>query len=252
MTMNSIGQDARPMICTPLVGMNEEQLVEQLQQVLGKRPDIIEWRADFFAELADDAAVLKTAAALKDIAGDTPLLFTIRSWHEGGQTIMLTDQEVIELNAEICRKTAIEYVDCELRNAHDHIRYLREASAVCGKKMIGSFHNFDFTPSCEEIVLKLIEAEQKKMDVAKVAVMPKSLEDVLALLNATVLAKRQLSIPLITMSMGKYGAISRMVGGVFGSALTFAVGAKASAPGQVPIEDLQAVLDIIDRSMDEK
>jgi len=52
--------------------------------------------------------------------------------------------------------------------------------------------------------------------------------------------------------MGPLGAVTRLLGGVFGSSLTFAVGATASAPGQIPIEDLQTVLAIIQKSMDDK
>jgi 3-dehydroquinate dehydratase-1 len=98
-------------------------------------------------------------------------------------------------------------------------------------------------------VNKLAEAAEKQLDVAKVAVMPQTLEDVLTLLSATLEAKSRLSIPLITMSMGKYGMVSRMIGGVFGTALTFAVGAQASAPGQVPIEELRTVLQTIENTM---
>jgi len=39
--------------------------------------------------------------------------------------------------------------------------------------------------------------------------------------------------------------VTRMIGGVFGSALSFAVGEGSSAPGQMPIADLNAVYDII-------
>ena len=38
------------------------------------------------------------------------------------------------------------------------------------------------------------------------------------------------------------------VPGQFGSALSFAIGAGASAPGQLPIEDLKAVFDILNRA----
>ena len=244
-----IGADQRPLICTPLVGTSEAQLLEQLLQVLEKAPDIIEWRADFFDALDDTSAVLKAAGAIKKAAGDTPVLFTIRSQQEGGQPIKLSDQEVLELDAEICSNTTIEYVDVELRNAAEAIQTLRDVARKNNKKLVGSFHNFHFTPSYEEILAKLTEAKTKGLDVAKVAVMPQKLEDVLTVLSATLAAKQKLQMPLITMSMGKFGAISRIIGGVFGSSLSFAVGAKASAPGQVPIEDLKAALDIIDRAM---
>ena len=55
----------------------------------------------------------------------------------------------------------------------------------------------------------------------------------LTLLSATQGASQSLSIPLISMSMGPYGSLSRMVGFVYGSALTWAVGKSSSAPGQV-------------------
>ena len=51
------------------------------------------------------------------------------------------------------------------------------------------------------------------------------------------------------MSMGPYGAMTRLFGWAFGSALTFAVGAASSAPGQVPIEDLNMVLAILQKSI---
>ena len=250
MAITAIGQGSGPLVCTPLTGTTQEILLEQLVRVLDKKPDIIEWRADFFAQISDTRTVLAMLTQLRQMTGEIPLIFTIRSIREGGHSTTLGEAAAIEMNAAVCRETTAEYVDCELGNVPEHIRYLRRVAADNGKKIIGSFHNFNSTPSREEIIKKLAEAENYQLDVAKVAVMPQNLEDVLTLLSATLEAKKHLRIPLITMSMGKFGAISRMVGGIFGSSLTFAVGAKASAPGQVPIEDLRTVLEIVARSMD--
>jgi 3-dehydroquinate dehydratase-1 len=85
------------------------------------------------------------------------------------------------------------------------------------------------------------------MDVAKAAVMPKQLEDILVLLTATLEAKNKLKIPVITMSMGELGAVTRMIGGHFGSVLTFAAGHSTSAPGQIPIEDLKQIIGIMNK-----
>jgi 3-dehydroquinate dehydratase-1 len=71
-------------------------------------------------------------------------------------------------------------------------------------------------------------------------------------LTATREASKKLRIPLISMSMGPLGAVTRMMGGVFGSSLSFAVGAAAPAPGQVPMEDLNTVLAIMQKSMGAK
>ena len=43
--------------------------------------------------------------------------------------------------------------------------------------------------------------------------------------------------PAITMSMGKDGVISRLCGEVFGSCVTFGSHEKASAPGQMQMDD---------------
>ena len=55
--------------------------------------------------------------------------------------------------------------------------------------------------------------------------------------------------PIITMSMAGTGLISRLCGEVFGSALTFGVVVKASAPGQMNAADLNTVLNLIHESM---
>ncbi|NLI43361.1 MAG: type I 3-dehydroquinate dehydratase [Synergistaceae bacterium] len=61
-------------------------------------------------------------------------------------------------------------------------------------------------------------------DIAKVAVMPQSMEDVLTLLAATLLARRELpKTPLVTMPMGPLGSITRNAGLLFGLDLTQAL-----------------------------
>ena len=83
-------------------------------------------------------------------------------------------------------------------------------------------------------------------DIAKVAVMPKNYKDVLILLNATLKARTEhLEIPIITMSMGPEGGVTRLAGGLFGSDLTFAIGKEASAPGQIPIGDLRQAMSVL-------
>ena len=49
-------------------------------------------------------------------------------------------------------------------------------------------------------------------------------------------------VPLITMSMGPLGVISRVCGQSFGSAATFGAAHRASAPGQMDVFALDAVL----------
>lgn len=58
------------------------------------------------------------------------------------------------------------------------------------------------TPAVAEIVKRLTSMVDYGADVAKMAVMPQSVEDVLTLLTATNIARQTLPQPVITMSMG--------------------------------------------------
>ena len=67
-------------------------------------------------------------------------------------------------------------------------------------------------------------------DIAKLAVMPRSRQDVAALLAVTAeMAELHPQTPVITMSMGAPGQISRVAGGAFRSAATFAAAGSTSA-----------------------
>ena len=238
-----------PLICNPLVGRTLDAILAELAVVLPKKPDVLEWRVDFFEQIGDAALVIAAAKAIKKEAGDTPLLFTRRSTIEGGEKIALNEAQVIAMYTAVCESKTIDLIDYEMANDAANISQVRDAAKANGIKLVLSFHNFSYTPGLETLAAKFLTADQLGADVAKVAVMPRDLDDVLTLLTATREASKKLRIPLISMSMGPYGALTRMVGGMFGSSLTFAVGAAASAPGQVPIEDLNTVLAILQKSM---
>ena len=238
-----------PLICTPLVGRTFDKLMAELDVVLPKKPDVIEWRVDFFEQIGDSTAVIAAATAIKTKAGKLPLLFTRRSTLEGGENIALTEAQVIALYQAVCESKSVDLIDYEMANERANIAQVRATAVDNGIALVLSFHNFSSTPGLETLVDKFLLADQLGADVAKVAVMPRDMDDVLTLLAATREASKKLRIPLISMSMGPLGAVTRMVGGVFGSALSFAVGAASSAPGQVPIEDLNTVLGILDKSM---
>jgi 3-dehydroquinate dehydratase-1 len=241
-----------PLICTPLVGRTQQALLDELDVVLPKAPDVLEWRIDFFEQIGDVAQVLQTLAAIKLKASGLPLLFTRRSALEGGEKIVIHERQVIALYDAVCQSGQIELIDYELANDPENIAQVRATAKKHGVTLVLSFHNFSYTPGIETLGHKFLLADQMGADVAKVAVMPRNLDDVLTLLSATHEASKRLRIPLIAMSMGPMGALTRMMGWSFGSALTFAVGASSSAPGQVPIEDLHTVLAILRQAMGTK
>jgi len=243
-----LAKGAVPAICTPVVGRTRDEVLGELAAVLPKQPDLIEWRADFFAGIADTKLVVDTARAMKSAAHGIPILFTRRSASEGGERVPIAEPAVVDLYVAVCAARCVDIIDYELSNGAEDFRRLRSASREHAIAMIGSYHNFQSTPPADALVAKFRDAQARGADTGKVAVMPKEPQDVLTLLAATSEASRSLDISLISMSMGAFGSVSRMVGGVFGSALTFAVGKASSAPGQMPIEELRAVLATVRRA----
>jgi 3-dehydroquinate dehydratase-1 len=239
---------ATPLICSPLVGRTRDAILAEAATVVAKQPDVIEWRVDYFGDIADTAAVLDAGRALRAAVGDAPVIFTRRSTKEGGEPIAIGDEDVVRLYDAVGASGLVDFVDFEMGNDADHIRRVRESTRRHGTRLILSYHNFGYTPGVDFLVQRFLEAERLGGDVAKVAVMPRDRGDVLALLAATSQAEAKAKIPLISMSMGPLGAVTRMIGGVFGSSLSFAVGAGSSAPGQLPIADLAAVYEILART----
>ena len=68
--------------------------------------------------------------------------------------------------------------------------------------------------------------------------MPKNKKDVITLLDASSEIK---DFPIIAISMGELGIISR----IFGSVITFASAKRSSAPGQLEAMKLKYILDTI-------
>ena len=67
----------RPLFCIPLVATNVASLVDQATVAVQLKPDLIEWRADFFND-ASAHALAQAAAVLRTLAVELAIIFTLR------------------------------------------------------------------------------------------------------------------------------------------------------------------------------
>ncbi len=237
-----------PLVCTPLVGRTRERVLAEAAGILPKSPDLLEWRVDHFGAIADTAAVIETLRELRTAAGRLPIIFTCRAKKDGGHRIPIGEQQVVELYEAVAETRLVDFIDFEVDNDPGLVRRVRQSTQAQEVRLILSYHNISYTPGHDYMVERFLEAERLGADVAMVQVKPRDRADVLRLLAATAEADTKVRIPLISMSIGPLGSVSRIVGGLFGSSLSFAVGEHASAPGQIPIGDLVAAFDIIRRA----
>ncbi|MGM0217275.1 type I 3-dehydroquinate dehydratase [Enterococcus sp. AZ126] len=231
-----------PKIIVPLVGKNEVELIEEANYLLTIDCDLVEWRVDFFEQVANFQVTAEMSKKIAEILSDKPLLFTFRTKKEGGE-IAFSDEQYFGLYKAVIENGAIDLLDIELFMDDDLVQQTIKTAHEKGVKIVMCNHDFDKTPNKEEIVSRLCSMQEKNADICKIAVMPQSSNDVLTLLEATNDMKTTYADrPIVTMSMGQLGMVSRMCGEVFGSAMTFGAAKKASAPGQVPVSELREIL----------
>jgi 3-dehydroquinate dehydratase-1 len=238
-----LGDGRGPLVCIPALGRRSADVLDECSAAVGDQADLIEWRADFFDNVAAAEETLGLLADVRELAADIPLIFTLRTEREGGEAVELGDDGIASLCVEVCRSGLADFVDVEMSAPEAHTRAILEAARDTDTQVVLSYHNFKETPDLDVLAGKFAGAEALGAAVAKVAVMPRSLDDVLVLLQATLKASRETSLPLISMSMGELGALTRAVGWYFGSSVTFAAGRQSSAPGQMPVEELRRVIE---------
>lgn len=241
--------EGTPKICVPIVGVTKEDIIHEAKTFGDIPVDVVEWRVDWFEHAFDTEKVKDVLVELRAALNDTPILFTFRTKKEGGEKAIEPDVYAA-LNKAAAETGNVDLVDVEAFSGDNIVKQIIEAAHACGVKVVASNHDFDKTPEKDEIVGRLCKMQELGADIPKIAVMPQSKEDVLTLLSATEEMNRLYADrPVITMSMAGTGVISRLCGEVFGSALTFGAAKKASAPGQMGVNDLAQVLSLLHNSL---
>lgn len=220
-------------VLASLMPADTEELLDEADKFAAAPVDIFEWRADYFQTLTH-ATLISAGAALQ---GNTakPVLWTLRTDREGG--LFTGDEDkYLETVDYIAKIGLFDAMDIELERGD--VVPIVEAAHKTNTTVVMSYHNFETTPAIETIMAKFEKMAASGADVLKIALMPTTPEDVLTLMQATLLARRTYDVPVLSMSMGAAGQATRIMGSLYGSCATFASLTKASAPGQVSAQTL--------------
>jgi 3-dehydroquinate dehydratase type I len=220
------------MICTSIVEQDIDSMVNRANSA---ETEIVELRLDY----------LKDFSALEKVKGikKRKIVTCMPSW-EGGKFRGKEGERLEILNKAV---RSAEFVTLELRMERKCRDGLIKSAKESGAKVIVAYHDFKSTPERNEIIRILNDEKNSKADIAKVAFMANNYEDVLDLMQVLVDKKSELGIPIIAISMGHFGRISRILSPLLGSYLTFASAGKGkeSAEGQLTAEELQKILEIL-------
>ncbi|BDH78569.1 3-dehydroquinate dehydratase [Actinomyces naeslundii] len=277
------GDGGVPAVAVSLTGPTAAHARAQARHAIDAGADVLELRVDLLEEVdalvafteapgeepsTTDSMVVTTAAAqvleclrrMADVVDVTPLLLTCRTAAEGGRA-RLDDSGYGALLRSVLDELAgwepgrrPSAVDVEVQRGC--LPQVSEQAHGLGIDVVASFHDFKTTPADDVLEDVLSRMASEGADLAKIAVWPTGADDVARLLGVCARATAApgkgtgLGLPVAAMSMGALGAVSR-VAPVFGSALTFAVvpdeqgETQASAPGQLPIQDVRRCLELL-------
>lgn len=208
------------MICLTLSGST---LSDDLRAVKENREyiDMCELRLDFLTE--DEQ---KRASIFPSLV-DLPVILTFRRLQDGGcLNISEKSRRAILVSA---LDGDFKYVDIEEDVKRSEVE---DKAREKGVRIIRSLHDFEKVP--EDIYSKLYHLSEKG-DIAKVAVTPRSFQDVFTLFRVEEELK---GVDKIVIGMGEYGVATRILYKKLGSMLTFA-SSNEVAPGQISAKELK-------------
>ncbi len=206
-----------------------EMPAESAEQAKKLGADILELRID----------LLKVDArkALLDIRETgLPVIITNRMKQEGGAWQGSEEERISTLISLLPKADAVDielcamYRDMVVKKARD-----------TGKIVIISTHDFQKTPANDTMSGIISDSIAAGADIAKLAVTPTSLEDILRLLDITLHTEEYVCV----MAMGEMGRHSRVIAPLYGSVMTYGYSGKATAPGQLRVDELRYILNLI-------
>ncbi|EOH6102462.1 type I 3-dehydroquinate dehydratase [Acinetobacter baumannii] len=246
-TLNAQTQPTATAVKTivPITAKTKEQALAQAQVIANTADaDLAEFRIDLLSFASDTKQVIALGHELKKILGNKPMIATIRTKNEGGQ-LEISDADYGKTYQAYLKKPFMDWLDVEMFHDQKVVSEIVQKAHQKKVLVVMSNHDFQKTPSQDEIEKRLLKQDQMGADVLKIAVMPKSKQDVFTLMNATLKVSQQTTKPLLTMSMGQLGTISRVATANMGGSYSFGMIGQASAPGQIDVTKLKQILQTV-------
>ena len=240
----------RPCVCVPVMEHEKQNIIDEVIALTKSPADIIEWRVDAFSEFLNFNAVREILQAVAPHLTEKVFLYTFRTKFQGGFGDV-TSEQLDDIHDIAAESGVVDLLDLEFfAEEFPVIKIIRLQEK--GVKIVASHHDFEETPERDVMKMLLERMCAGNADIVKIAVMPKEEEDVLRLLSVTnEFYRENPDTPIISMSMGKVGMMSRLCGETFGSCVTFAANKETSAPGQMSMGKVIEIIDFLHENIAE-
>ena len=153
----------KPKVIVPIVAATAQGILEKAREFRAHALDVVEWRVDFYEDVFQLPKVLSTLKGLREILGETPILFTFRTRKEGGEKEI--DMEAYTaLNTAVAQSGDADAVDVEVFSGDEVVRRNIQAIHAAGKAVVGSNHDFGGTPDKADLLFRLRKMQELGAD----------------------------------------------------------------------------------------
>lgn len=216
-------------ICIAITGSTAAEMIGKARAALADS-NFLEFRLDYLDH------PLAALPLLRSFLAEQPSLTAIATCRRspiGGRFAGSLDAELDVLTA--AASSGFPLADLEIESAEQMLPQQIADLRATGVALIVSYHDFHATGDLEAVTVRIARFQP---EFAKIVPTAQTLADNLSLFR--LLARSGQSQPIVGITMGEYGQISRVLGPHFGSAFTFASTAQGeeSAPGQLTARTL--------------
>lgn len=187
--------------------------IDKLIQIRDAGADLFEMRIDCYKASMDE--IEKYLESVRSVIG-LPMIGTVRE-----------NEWTMKDRVTIFRAVMpfVDSIDLELGTSiSDEVKTFAK-----GKTIIISEHDYQKTPSDAAMRDMVRRSVDQGADIVKIAVMANSSDDVKRLFHFT----EECGFPIVSIAMGPFGTVSRVIAPLFGSLFTYGYIGKPVAPGQL-------------------
>ncbi len=211
-----------PTICIALGFTEPEVLLRHARQEIESGERFLEIRLDYLSAPEQGLKVVRT---LLQESPDCTILATCRRHQNGGRFNGGVEEQLRLLDAAVAE--GARAVDVEIETAELALAAFDALRSKC--RMVISYHNYAGTPALDPVVRRLTRVPADAYKLVTTARKPTDNMRVLSL------ARAHTRVPLIVLSMGETGFLTRVLSTLWGGLYTYAapVSAEGTAAGQV-------------------
>ena len=208
-----------------------------------KVAEVIEWRADYYEDVLDDDKLNSTLLALRDEIRNIPLIFNLRTTEAGG-LLDISLNQYRHINEFAVSSRAIDLADVEVSIIDQLSTTFIKWMQALDVRVILSYYNFKETPEDAVILFRLNLMEHWGADIAKIVLEPQNEADVLRQMGIVMKAQTFVTLPVVSVSLGRLGKFSQISGSLDGSCLTYGcLEGQSNEDAQIEAEKLALIVN---------